>query len=234
MPRHSANREVAGMFDRIARTYDFLNHLFSLGIDRRWRKLAIKKMSLEPGLTVLDCGAGTGDMSFTALRSQPGVQVVLLDPAANMLTEADSKAGTIPPAKFRLVRGAAESLPFEDGRFDRFMVAFGIRNFASLEGGIGELSRVLKSGGIGVIIEFTPERARLVDRVFRWYMRHVMAGIGSWISRDHDAYSYLFRTVEHFPSSAELIKVFSRAGLSCCEARRLSWGVARLFVLRKD
>jgi demethylmenaquinone methyltransferase / 2-methoxy-6-polyprenyl-1,4-benzoquinol methylase len=229
----SANPEISGMFDRISRTYDFLNHLLSLGTDRRWRNLAIRKLSLKPEMLLLDCSAGTGDMAFTALRQQPGVQVILMDPAAAMLAEADAKAVAVPRCSYRLVRGAAERLPFADRQFDRFMVAFGIRNFADLGGGMRELSRTLKPGGVGVIIEFTPERARLVDRVFRWYMRHVMVKVGGWISGDRQAYSYLFQTVEHFPSSSELVALFGNTGLRTREVRRLSSGIARLFVLEK-
>lgn len=228
-----ASREIAGMFDRISRSYDFLNHFFSLGTDRRWRNSAIRRLALSEGCRVLDCGAGTGDMSLIALHHCPGVSTVLLDPAQAMLGVADSKAGTVPPKNFCLVRGVAECLPFADGTFDRFMVAFGIRNFVDLEQGMKELHRTLLPGGMGAVLEFTPDRKPLINRVFRWYMAHVMTPFGALISRDRDAYGYLSRTVEGFSTSAQLVDLFAKVGFSCRENRRLSLGVARLFVLEK-
>jgi demethylmenaquinone methyltransferase/2-methoxy-6-polyprenyl-1,4-benzoquinol methylase len=228
------NPEVARMFDRIARTYDLLNRLFSMGIDRQWRNTAIRRLELKDGMNILDCSAGTGDMALTALAFNPFVETVLYDPAQAMLLIADSKAGTVAPRQYRLVRGGAESIPFANESFDRFMVAFGIRNFSDLEGGLAELTRVLKKGGRGVILEFTPERVRLVDRIFHWYMTRVMQPLGAWISRDREAYSYLARTVEAFSTSERLIRIFSDVGLVCVENKRLSLGIARLFVLEKN
>src|SRR5512143_2050290 len=131
------------MFGRIARTYDLLNRVFSLGIDRRWRVRAIRRLHLHGAMKILDCGAGTGDMSLTAHRFDPHIETYLIDPAHEMLSLADGKAGFIRPDQFVLIRGTAESLPFEDASFDRFMVAFGIRNFGDLPGGMSELYRVL-------------------------------------------------------------------------------------------
>lgn len=222
------------MFDRIARTYDLLNHLLSLGLDRHWRGAAIRRLILDPGLRLLDCGAGTGDMSLTALQSSPGVHAVLLDPAQAMLLLADAKAGMIPQSQYRLVRGAAESLPFPDASFDRFMVAFGVRNFADLACGMRELHRTLKPGGRAVVLEFTPDRSRAISGVFRWYMSRVMVPLGRVISRDYDAYAYLSRTVAGFLPSAELVAVFEESGFRCCELKRLALGVASLFVLERE
>lgn len=228
-----ANREVAGMFDRISHTYDFLNRFFSLGVDRRWRALAIRHLGLKPGLRMLDCSAGTGDMALSALDHEPQVKTVLLDPAQAMLQVADSKAGITPPRQYRLVRGAAEGLPFADASFDRFTVAFGIRNFADLEYGMRELHRVLRPGGRGAILEFTPDRAPVIDHVFRWYMVAVMQTVGALVSRDRHAYAYLSRTVQSFATSAELQEMFTQVGFHCRENRRLSLGIARLFILER-
>jgi demethylmenaquinone methyltransferase/2-methoxy-6-polyprenyl-1,4-benzoquinol methylase len=221
------------MFDRIARTYDFLNHLLSLGWDRRWRRLAIHRLLLEPGHRVLDCGAGTGDMALAAHRHAEGIRVVLLDPANAMLGLADSKAGIIEPARFRLVRGYAEGLPFADGTFDRFMVAFGIRNFADLRAGLSELCRILNDRGRGVILEFTPDRARVIDAAFRFYMRRVMAPLGAAISGDRVAYRYLSRTVQNFVASRDLVRLLEDVGFRLVESRWLSLGIATLFVMEK-
>lgn len=229
----TSDRDVTRMFGRIAPTYDRLNRLFSLGIDRRWRVRAVERLELQGVMKILDCGAGTGDMAIAAHDVEPQVETYLLDPAYEMLAIADGKAGYIRPSQFVLIRGAAESLPFHDETFDRFMVAFGIRNFADLTRGIRELHRVLKRGGRGAVLEFTPDRAHLIDRAFRWYMQKVMTPLGGKISGEAQAYAYLSRTVEKFPVSDELRRLFINAGLRCTEMKRLSAGIATLFILTK-
>ncbi len=225
--------EIAGMFDRISKTYDFLNHFLSLGVDRHWRNTAIRKLFLTPEMTILDCGAGTGDMALAAHRLCSDLRITLLDPAQDMLLKADTKAGVLKPEQYLLVRGAAEYLPFPDALYDRFMIAFGIRNFANLETGLRGLHRVLKRNGRGVILEFTPDRSRWLDRLFQWYMRHVMEPLGAAISRDREAYIYLTRTVENFATSAQLTRLLSDIGFVIIENVGLSGGIARLFVLEK-
>lgn len=222
------------MFGRIARTYDLLNRLFSFGADQRWRHAAIRHLRLTREMRLLDCSAGTGDMSIAAHRHCHGIATVLLDPASEMLAIADSKAGSIPPGKFELVCGAAESLPFPDGSFDRFTVAFGIRNFADLSRGLSELHRILRPGGKGAILEFTPDRSRFIDRMFQAYMRRVMIPIGAKISGDPQAYAYLNHTVQNFATKAELTELFARTGFQCVEAKPLSLGIAHLFILDKS
>ena len=230
----SPNHEVARMFDRISRTYDFLNHLFSFNLDRRWRNLTVRHLELHPGQIILDCGAGTGDMALTAHHHTANICTVLLDPAQSMLSLADGKAGIIAPGRFRMVRGGAESLPFADEAFDRFMIAFGVRNFADLQTGLAELFRTLKKGGRGAILEFTPDRSRFIDALFRVYMRRIMGPLGAAISGDRDAYRYLSRTVESFTASRELAARLSAVGFHGVEMRKLAFGVATLFLMDKS
>lgn len=228
-----STQEIAGMFDRIAPTYDFLNHLFSLGIDKRWRARAIRALELQSNMRVLDCSAGTGDMSLEAHRQAEDIQTILLDPASVMLMIADGKAGGISPRQFHLVQGPAEQLPFRDQSFDRFMVAFGIRNFSDLAAGVKELCRCTRIGGRGVILEFTPDRSRRIDRLFQWYMNTVMGRVGAAVSRDRDAYNYLARTVENFKSAEQLRELFARSGFHHSAEIVHSFGIARSFVLER-
>lgn len=230
----SPNHDVARMFDRISRTYDFLNHFFSLNLDKRWRNLSIRCLELSPNHLVLDCAAGTGDMALCAHRHLEGVRTILVDPAQAMLDIADSKAGIINPVQYRLVRSGAEMLPFADCTFDRFMVAFGVRNFADLSVGLSELHRVLKRNGKGVVLEFTPDRSRSIDGLFRFYMRRVMGPLGALISGDRIAYRYLSSTVQHFNTSQEFIERLHAAGFADISHRSLAFGIATLFIFSKS
>jgi demethylmenaquinone methyltransferase/2-methoxy-6-polyprenyl-1,4-benzoquinol methylase len=220
------------MFDRISPTYDTLNRIFSIGIDRLWRKDAIRSLELKSGDSVLDCSAGTGDMAITAMRQCAGIQAVLLDPARLMLSIAREKLVTEDSQCF-LMQGVAESLPFPDNYFDHFMVAFGIRNFSDLSKGMAELWRVTKPGGSGTILEFTPDRSPIIDRVFRFYMWGIMRPLGALVSRDRKAYAYLARTVKNFPITASLVDLFKEAGFSRVETKALSLGIASRFLLHK-
>lgn len=193
----------------------------------------MRSLELQSGMRVLDCSAGTGDMAFEAQRQCPGVHTTLFDPAPNMLDIARSKAERRGITQYDLRVGAAEAIQFDDESFDRYMVAFGIRNFRDLELGMNELRRVLKPGGKGVILEFTPDRSAIIDRVFKTYMWWVMRPVGGAVSSDPEAYKYLAETIQRFPSSTRLMEIFQAAGYSRVEAQPLSLGIATRFLLTK-
>jgi demethylmenaquinone methyltransferase/2-methoxy-6-polyprenyl-1,4-benzoquinol methylase len=231
--KEGANPKVVEMFDRISSTYDKLNRFFSLGVDRIWRKSAVKSLKLQPGMKILDCSAGTGDMAFEAHKQCPGVHTTLFDPAAKMLMLADEKAKQLGVSGYDLKCGAAEKIDVPNGDYDRFMVAFGIRNFRDLLGGLTELNRILKPGGTGVILEFTPDRSKFIDKIFKFYMWWVMRPVGGAVSDDREAYKYLAETIQKFPSSDKLLEIFKQAGFSKVEAVPLSLGIATRFLLTK-
>ena len=231
--KEGANPKVVEMFDRIAGNYDKLNRFFSMGVDRTWRKQAVRSLVLQPGMRVLDCSAGTGDMSFEAHKQCAGVHTTLFDPSAKMLELAETKARNTSITNYDLLCGAAEQISAEDASYDRFMVAFGIRNFHDLSGGLTELHRVLKPGGMGVILEFTPDRSKIIDKIFKFYMWWVMRPVGGAVSDDREAYKYLAETIQKFPSSDKLIEIFKQAGFSRVEAVPLSLGIATRFILTK-
>jgi demethylmenaquinone methyltransferase/2-methoxy-6-polyprenyl-1,4-benzoquinol methylase len=229
----TANPEVVEMFNRISQTYDRLNRVFSMGVDRFWRRSAVRALALQDGMKILDCSAGTGDMSFEAVRQCAGVEVTLLDPAEQMLEIGRVKAEKREIRSFCFEVGAAEKILHSDGEYDRFMVAFGIRNFANLRKGLEELARVTKSGGRGVVLEFTPDRSALVDKIFRAYMWRVMRPVGGAWSKEKSAYAYLARTIQNFPTTPELITLFAECGFARVEAKPLSFGIATQFLLVK-
>jgi len=231
--KEGANPKVVEMFDRISSTYDGLNRFFSLSIDRLWRKKAVKSLELTPGMRALDCSAGTGDMSFEAHRQCPGVHTTMLDPAAKMLELADGKAKSLRIVNYDIRCGAAERIDVPDASYDRFMVAFGIRNFHDLDLGLRELQRVVKPGGCGVILEFTPDRSKVIDRIFKFYMWWVMRPVGGAVSADREAYKYLAETIQRFPSTDKLISKFEAAGFAKVDVKPLSFGIATRFLLKK-
>ena len=171
-------------------------------------------------------------MALAVGNYEPEAVVCLYDPAMKMLDIARRKA-TPRFGHFSYVQGTAESIPFPDESFDHFMVAFGIRNFMDLRLGLSELCRVLKPGGTGVILEFTPDRSWLIDRIFKIYMWGVMRPLGGFISRDKDAYAYLAKTVESFPVIDDLEKLFRKVGFGKVESKPLSLGIASRFFLTK-
>ena len=229
----AANPDVVEMFNRISRTYDRLNRVFSMGVDRLWRRSAVKAMKLRDGMKILDCSAGTGDMSFEAVRQCAGVEVTLFDPAEKMLEIGKVKAEKKGITNFRYEVGAAEKIEHSDGEFDRFMVAFGIRNFADLRAGMRELARVTNAGGCGVVLEFTPDRSALIDKIFRAYMWRVMRPVGGAWSKERGAYAYLAKTIQNFPPTPDLTNLFAECGFSRVEAKPLSFGIATQFLLVK-
>lgn len=193
----------------------------------------MRALALRDGMKILDCSAGTGDMSFEAIRQCAGVEVTLFDPAEKMLEIGRAKAERKGITNFCYEVGAAERIEHADGEFDKFMVAFGIRNFSNLRKGMEELARVTKSGGCGVVLEFTPDRSALIDKLFRAYMWRVMRPVGGTWSREKGAYAYLARTIQNFPTTPELITLFDECGFSRVEAKPLSFGIATQFLLEK-
>jgi demethylmenaquinone methyltransferase/2-methoxy-6-polyprenyl-1,4-benzoquinol methylase len=218
---------VQGLFDAIAHRYDFLNHLLSVGLDRRWRSAAVRLVLEGSPERVLDVATGTGDIALECERNGSAL-VVGLDLARGMLSRAREKAvGRSSP--IALVQGRAEALPFRDGTFDAVVVAFGIRNFEALEVGIRELHRVLRTGGRLVVLEFSQVTIPLVRGIFRLYFHRILPRIGRWISSHSEAYRYLPDTVEEFPHGDEFLELLRRGGFSRERARPMTGGVVTLY-----
>jgi demethylmenaquinone methyltransferase/2-methoxy-6-polyprenyl-1,4-benzoquinol methylase len=230
-PKVREGAAVAGMFSAIAPTYDLLNHLLSFNVDRSWRRAAVKAVQASPRMTCLDLCTGTGDLAFELLKRVP-VEAVGADFSAAMLERAQRKAAyrRLP---LRLVRADALRLPFADASFDRLLVAFGIRNFESLEAGFSEMARVLKPGGRAVILEFSMPDRSLFGALYRIYFGKVLPVLGRLISGRKGAYQYLAATVEGFPAPHELARRLALAGLRLREQRPLTAGIATLHVTER-
>jgi demethylmenaquinone methyltransferase / 2-methoxy-6-polyprenyl-1,4-benzoquinol methylase len=237
-PDKSPSR-IASMFDAIAGRYDLLNHLLSLGLDRRWRARAVAELGLSEGDRLLDLCTGTGDLAITAaVRRDSGAtglsgpsRVIGVDFAAAMLAIAHDKVRARGlTARIPLVRGDATSLPLASGSCDAASIGFGIRNVDRPERAIAELVRVLRPGGRLAILEFGFPRIPGVRALYRLYLRRLLPLIGRTISRHGDAYSYLPASVEAFQSPQAFSRLLESAGFTAVRAVPLTLGIVYLFM----
>jgi demethylmenaquinone methyltransferase/2-methoxy-6-polyprenyl-1,4-benzoquinol methylase len=227
---------IAGMFDAIAGRYDFLNHVLSAGIDRRWRKKAIRSLALTGRERVLDLCTGTADVAIAAHTARPGAaRVVGIDFAGAMLRVAQEKIARARLAsRIALLRGDATSIPIRDQSVDRITVAFGIRNVEDTARACAEMHRVLARGGRIAVLEFAIPTLPGVRGVYLWYFRHVLPRFGRLISRHSAAYSYLPESVGAFASPGEFVKLLRQAGFTGVAAVPLTFGIVYLYTAQKD
>jgi len=214
------SEDVRGMFDRIAPVYDAMNRVMTVGLDRRWRRLAVSKV-VWPGDRVLDACCGTGDLAVEAERR--GGRVTGLDFSERMLERARRKSGTID-----WVQGDALALPFRDGEFDAATVGFGVRNLEDLERGLAELGRVLCPGGRLAVLEITQPHG-LLRPFFRVWL-DVLVPLAGKILPGGKAYTYLPASIRRFPGPTDLSAAFERAGFSNVSFTLLGGGVVALHV----
>ena len=237
MPYGSEGRkteQVERMFDHIAPTYDRLNHTLSLGIDRRWRRRAIRWLAPFRPQEVLDVATGTGDFALLACRLLKPRTLTGIDLSEGMMQVGRQKAkdaGLADCIRFR--REDCEALSFPDASFDAVTVAFGIRNFEHLDVGLREMCRVLRPGGHLVILELsTPDRFPM-RQLFSLYSRVAMPVIGRSISHDNSAYTYLPESIRAFPQGEVMSQSLRRAGFSQVQFRRLTFGLCTLYMATK-
>ncbi|MCX6223689.1 MAG: bifunctional demethylmenaquinone methyltransferase/2-methoxy-6-polyprenyl-1,4-benzoquinol methylase UbiE [Bacteroidia bacterium] len=223
------NRENAVMFDQIAGSYDFLNHLLSLNFDKGWRRKAIDTLTPAKPRRILDVATGTADMAIGAIRLNPD-QVTGVDVSSGMLEIGRKKILDRGLSdRITLIEAACETLPFAESSFDAVMVAFGVRNFKDPELGLREIHRVLSPGGKLAILEFSLPRQKWLRAGYRFYFHHVVPAIGRWFSRDLSAYRYLPDSVETFPKGEAFVDLLNRAGFTASDYKPLSSGICGLY-----
>jgi len=227
--------EVEQMFDQIAHSYDFLNHFFSLGVDIIWRKRAIKELKKYAPKKVLDVATGTADFAIQSVKSNlQANDIIGVDISEGMLEVGRKKIKEKGIDHIiQLRRGDSEQLPFEEKTFDAYTVAFGVRNFENLELGMSDMLRVLKSGGVGVVLEFSKPTVFPIKQLFRFYFRFIMPTVGKWISKDSRAYTYLPESVDAFPSGSAFLDVMKKVGYSNTRMIRLAGGIATIYIGEK-
>lgn len=221
---------VAGMFDAIAGRYDLLNHLLSAGLDRVWRRRAIRSLGLQGGEIVVDVCTGTADLAIAAASGGAG-RVVGVDFAGEMLRLGASKLRRGSP--IALARGDATCLPVRAAAADAATVAFGIRNVERPERALAEMFRVLRPGGRLAILEFSIPGSPVVRAVYLPYFRHVLPRIGRLVSGHGSAYTYLPASVGAFIPPPEMTAALGRCGFEAVAATSLTLGVVTLYTARK-
>ncbi len=227
------DQAVAGMFGRIARFYDLLNHVLSLGIDCWWRRELAASVWRGPAHRFLDLAAGTLDVSFALRRRHPEYKVLAMDFCHPMLALGQKKlerrleTGVLP------VAADGKRLPLPDNSVDSVTIAFGIRNILPRAEALKEMHRVLVPGGRACILEFGSGRDKIWGGLYNLYLTRLLPSIGRLVSRDSGAYAYLARTIMAFPSARELRKEMEDAGFAKVRYEKLTSGIVCLHVGEK-
>lgn len=236
-PYNNAQRkgqQVEKMFDHIAHSYDSLNHVLSLGIDRRWRREAIRSLRPYRPQHILDVATGTGDFALEAAQRLKPQHLTAVDLSEGMLNIARKKILEANLARMVSVeRQDCMRLTFPDNSFDAVTVAYGIRNFENLEQGLHEMLRVLKPGGRLVIIELTTPRRTPMKQLFWIYAHLYMPCVGRLISKDKRAYTYLPATMEAFPQGERMQQIMTRIGYADVRFKRYTFGLSTLYTAAK-
>jgi demethylmenaquinone methyltransferase/2-methoxy-6-polyprenyl-1,4-benzoquinol methylase len=222
---------IQAMFATAAPRYDLLNHLLSGNLDRIWRRRAVASLALPTESRILDLATGTGDLAFAL--GNGGFRAVGADFCFEMLAIGRRKARRRTRLPLPLLAADALHLPFRSGSFDGLTIGFGVRNFEDLPRGLAEMSRVLRPGGRLAILEFPPPPKGPFGILLRFYLTRVLPTIGSLLSPNGAAYSYLPASVEGFASPEELAKRMAEAGLADVRYELLTFGTAALHLATK-
>lgn len=226
-------REVEQMFDTISSNYDGMNRVISFGIDVKWRKKVVKSVTDTRPYSALDIATGTGDLAVSL--AEAGVpKVVGLDLSEGMLALGRNKiAQKNLSERIDMVQGDSENLPFQENSFDAVTVAFGVRNFENLEKGLAEIHRVLKPGGIFVILETSVPTKFPFRQGYFLHTRYLLPLMGKVFARDQKAYSYLSKSAASFPHGEALNNILRKIGFINVKDNPQTFGAATIYTAHK-
>ncbi|GHC28914.1 ubiquinone/menaquinone biosynthesis C-methyltransferase UbiE [Kushneria pakistanensis] len=221
---------VEQVFDSVARRYDVMNDLMSMGVHRFWKRVALERSGVRRGHAVLDIAGGTGDLTAKFVeRVGPTGRVVLADINASMLQVGrDRLLDRGVGAQVEIVQADAQALPFPDNTFDCITIAFGLRNVTDKDAAIASMTRVLKPGGRLLILEFSKPVNAVFEKVYDQYSFHVLPRIGKWVANDADSYRYLAESIRMHPDQPTLKAMMENAGLERVEYTNMTGGVVAL------
>ena len=224
--------KIQEMFDSVAPSYDRLNHIMSLGVDRIWRKKALKEIVDGSQQRILDVACGTGDSTIAIAKAAgSGTRVTGIEISEGMMSQVMRKASHEGVHdRIKLIKADAEALPFPDGQFHRVTCAFGIRNFEHKDIALQEFLRVLVPGGKAVILELSVPDNRRLRRLYDLYFMHILPFVGGLISGNKQAYKYLPASVHAFPAPPVFCDMMRTAGFSNVRFRTFTLGLCRLYI----
>ncbi len=222
------------MFDKIAPSYDRLNHALSLGIDRRWRRTAVDALGKHQPQQILDIATGTGDFALLLAKRLKPQHIVGADISEGMMAVGREKVkeeGLQNVISFQYED--CMQLSFPDGSFDAVTSSYGVRNFQNLDKGLQEMQRVLRPGGHLLIVELTPPPSFPMKQLFWLYAHVVMPLLGRLISHDDSAYTYLPASMEAFPQPEQMEGILRKAGFAEVQWRRFTFGISTMYLATK-
>ena len=229
-PIRKDKSDIGPMFDSIAWRYDFLNHFLSFGIDINWRRKTVDKINGKyKNPKIIDVATGTGDLAIEAVSTEPS-KIAGIDISEKMLELGRQKI----KAKgleniIELIKCDSENICFEDNTFDVAMSAFGVRNFSDPVRGLSEMRRVIRRGGLVLILEFSKPQGFLFKHVYNFYFGNLLPFLGSLFSKDKKAYRYLNESVMDFAENEKFIQIMKKAGLSEIKQERMTRGIATIY-----
>jgi demethylmenaquinone methyltransferase / 2-methoxy-6-polyprenyl-1,4-benzoquinol methylase len=228
----SKKEQVGKMFDNIAKSYDFLNHSLSFGMDYYWRRKAINCLTNNPK-KILDIATGTADFAISSSKIKDA-NIIGIDISEGMINVGIEKIKKKSlENRIKLQIADSENLPFPDNNFDAMTAGFGVRNFENFDKGLSEMYRTLKSGGIVTILEPSKPKKFPLKQFYNIYFHHVLPFFGKLISKDKSAYTYLTNSVDAFPNGENFINHLKIAGFTNCKHIPLTFGIVDLYIAIK-
>jgi demethylmenaquinone methyltransferase / 2-methoxy-6-polyprenyl-1,4-benzoquinol methylase len=222
-------QKVKDIFDSIAFRYDFLNHLLSFGVDKYWRRKALKLSNVGSESFLLDAACGTGDVAIEAYKQ--GVRKIIgADFSQNMLRLFKKKSEWIDG---KVIQTTAEHMPFKDNAFTNITVAFGVRNFYDIKEGFKSFHRTLKQSGKATVIEFRMPENKIFKALYKLYFKKILPSIGGLVSKNKSAYEYLPTSVEEFDEKIVLVDLLKEAGFRSVKKYKLTFGIVQVVIAEK-
>lgn len=229
VPLEQKRHKVREVFDSVAPKYDVMNDLMSMGLHRVWKRIAVMMTAVQPGDRVLDCAAGTGDLTARlAKRVGPQGQVWMTDINNAMLSRGRARMLDRGLNQIHYAQADAEQLPFQEASFDAVIIGFGLRNVTEKNKALASMHRVLKPGGRCIVLEFSKPQPAWLRQGYDWYSFQVLPKLGQWVAGDASSYRYLAESIRMHPDQATLKDMMQSVGFQMCEVHNLLGGIVAI------